>query len=103
MVCGTVLAVAATLEVEKLKVTANVQIDSGPVESAVLPDREVSAILPRSILLGDARLAPVELVDTIAPIVERMTVGRRVRLWEYRDARYCAFLSWRPVRFKQQE
>ena len=83
---------------QRLQVHAVVRDAQGERYSARVPDRELATLLPRSILAADGS-PPAALLDTIRAIVERMVVGRHVRLWEYRDQHYLAFLSWRNVRF----
>jgi hypothetical protein len=78
-------------------------MDAGETVEAQMPDREVSAILPRSILLGGTTRAPVSLLDTVRPIVERMTEGRRARLWLYKERWFLSFQPWRGVRFVDDE
>jgi len=70
----------------------------GMTESAVVPDRELSTLLPRSILAPQPSAAGAELADTVAGILRRTVLGRRVRTWEYGASRYLSFLSWRAVR-----
>jgi hypothetical protein len=96
---GIVSSVRPTLNNQRLKVVARVTTQEGGVCEAFMPDREVSAILPRSILLGDARTAPPLLLGTIEPILARMTEGRAVRLWRYRERFFFSFLPWKSVRF----
>jgi hypothetical protein len=96
---GRIVDIRPILHGESLKVAAKVKTrDWGEVD-AFLPDREVSAFLPRSVLLGEERRAPRELLEIIAAIIKRLAGGREVRLWKYRDLTYFAFLSWRGVRF----
>jgi hypothetical protein len=97
---GTVVGVRPQLVQEHLKVIASVRIESGETREAYMPDREISAILPRSVLLGDARRAPVSLMETIAPILSRMTEGRLVRVWQYKDRWFFSFQQWKGVRFR---
>ena len=87
------------LEGERLKAKLLVAADSGESLAAYLPDRELAALLPRSLLVGNARTAPVELLGTLEPMLGRLAQGRRVRVWSYRDRRYASFLPWRGVRF----
>ncbi len=94
----SVVAVDAQLVDQRLLIHAVVRDAQGERYSARVPDRELATLLPRSILAADGN-PPAALLDTIRAIVERMVVGRHVRLWEYRDQRYLAFLSWRGVRF----
>ena len=66
-------------------------------------DREVAAILPRSILLGGSCRATAAMLGTLEPIVVRMTEGRVVRMWQYDGRWYCSFLPWKSVRFATEE
>ena len=93
-----VVAVDTQLVDQRLRVDAVVRDARGKRYSARVPDRELATLLPRSILAADGS-PPEAVLDTIHAIVERMVVGRHVRLWDYRDQRYLAFLSWRSVRF----
>ena len=96
---GTVVEVRPLLQAERLKVVATVRDDEGKTVEAHMPDREVAALLPRSVLVGSSRRVPLALLDTISPILSRMTDGRRVRVWEFKDRRFFSFLPWRSVRF----
>jgi hypothetical protein len=100
---GTIVRSRPELQGQRLKVFASVRMDSGEVVEAQMPDREVSAILPRSILLGGATKAPVSLLDSVRPIVERMSEGRRARLWQYKERWFLSFQAWRGVRFVEDE
>jgi hypothetical protein len=96
---GRVQQAQALLEGERLKARLRVSTDSGEVYEAYLPDRELAALIPRTVLVGEGNLAPPELLGTIEPMLTRLTQARRVKLWSYRERRYASFLSWRPVRF----
>lgn len=96
---GTVSAVEPVLRQSRLKVVAEVKLEEGGVCEAYMPEREVAAILPRSILIGESREAPPEILGTIKPILARMTEGRAVRVWEYKGRRFFSFLPWKSVRF----
>jgi hypothetical protein len=100
---GTVTRVRPVLAGDRLRVVAEVRSPSGEVREVSLPDREVAAILPRSILLGGACRAPVSMLGTLAPILERMSEGRSVRMWQYADRWYCSFLPWKSVRFVPED
>ena len=100
---GTIVKVRPGLQSQRLKVVASVRMDTGEVLEAQMPDREVSAILPRSILLGATTRAPLSLLDTVRPIVERMSEGRRARLWLYKERWFLSFQPWRGVRFVDDE
>jgi hypothetical protein len=91
------------IQARRLKVFASVRADSGELREAQMPDREVAAILPRSLLLGEGATAPVSLLNTLTPIIARMSEGRRVRLWEYKERWFLSFQPWRSVRFLEDE
>jgi hypothetical protein len=96
---GTVGRARPLLARERLRVVAEVRMTSGETREVTLPDREVAALLPRSILLGNSCRAPASLLRTLEPIVARMTEGRIVRMWRYEDRWFCSFLPWKSVRF----
>jgi hypothetical protein len=96
---GTITRVRPALANQRLKVIVEVKTERGEVQEAFMPDREVAAILPRSILLGGACKAPPELLSTIEPILVRMAEGRMVRLWKYGERSFFSFLPWKSVRF----
>jgi hypothetical protein len=96
---GTVTTARPLLNGERLRVVVEVRMGTGEVREVSLPDREVAAILPRSILLGGSCRAPVSMLSTLEPIVARMTEGRMVRMWQYGDRWFCSFLPWKSVRF----
>ena len=100
---GTVTRARPCLNGERLRVVVEVRSDSGEAREVSLPDREVAAILPRSILLGGSCRAPVSMLGTLEPIVARMTEGRVVRMWQYADRWYCSFLPWKSVRFVSED
>ncbi len=98
---GVVLSVRPEIQAERLRVVVAVRVDSGETVEAHMPDRELAAVLPRSILLGSGTAAHPSLVDTMAPILARMTEGRRVRVWQFKDRWFFSFLPWRGVRFQE--
>ena len=100
---GTAVTVHPQLQGERLKVVVTLKTDEGEVMEAQMPDREVSALLPRSILLGSGARAPVSLLGTVQPILARLTEGRRVRVWQYRERWFLSFPGWRSVRFVEEQ
>jgi hypothetical protein len=96
---GRVDSAQTLLEGERLKAKLRVTADSGEAYEAYLPDRELAALIPRSVLVGEEPIAPPQLLQTIEPMLARLTQSRRVRLWSYRERRYASFLSWRSVHF----
>jgi hypothetical protein len=100
---GTIVKARPEVQAGRLKVVVSVRVDAGDLLEAQMPDREVSAILPRSILLGGSTRVPMSLLDTVRPIVERMSEGRRARLWQYKERWFLSFQPWRGVRFVDDE
>ncbi len=100
---GTIREVRPCLKDGRLKVVARVSTEEEGFKEAFLPDREVAALLPRSLLAGSCREVPDSLLDTLRPILHRLAAGREVRLWEYHERLYCSFPSWRGVRFEQEQ
>ena len=98
---GTVSKVRPMIAKERLKVVAKVLMEGGGTREAFMPEREMAAILPRSILLGGTTKAPQSILATIKPILARMTEGRMVRLWEYEGRYFFSFLPWKSVRFSE--
>jgi hypothetical protein len=96
---GVVVSVRPELQAERLKVVVIVRTDSGETVEAHMPDRELAALLPRSILLGSGAIAPPSLMGTMEPILARMTEGRHVRVWQYKERWFFSFQPWRGVRF----
>jgi hypothetical protein len=100
---GRVEEARPVLEGERLKARLRVVTAAGQPLDAWLPDRELAALVPRSLLVGPGRRAPPELLSTIEPMLVRLTLGRQVRVWSYRERSYASFLSWRAVRFGAEE
>lgn len=97
---GVVRRTKACVENGRLVVRLCLMADDGPELEAFLPDRELSALLPRSLLVGPLCAAPQQLLGTIGPILDRLVRGRAVRTWEFHNRSYASFLSWRSVRFR---
>lgn len=98
---GRVEAVHPMIEGSRLKVRLTVCNNGGQQHFAFLPDRELSALLPRSILAGSLRDVPREMLKTIDPMLNKLVRGRFVRLWQYSERWYASFLPWRSVRFTE--
>ena len=99
---ASVEAVTTRLVNRRLRVEAVVRGADGRRTAARVPDRELAALLPRSILALGGDPAP-QLLGTIAAILKRTVVGRRVNVREYGGQRYLAFLSWSNVRFRVEQ
>ncbi len=96
---GRVEAIKPLIEKGRLKVRLTVAAEDGRKQLAYLPDRELSALLPRSILLDSLRDVPQAMLKTINPMMNKLVKGRQVRTWFYAERRYASFLPWRSVRF----
>ena len=99
---GRIEAVQPLIQDSRLKVQLTVCEADGQERLAFLPDRELSTLLPRSILLSSLREVPREMLETMDPMLNKMIRGRMVRLWQYEERWYASFLSWRSVRFSQR-
>ncbi len=97
---GKIEGVHLFLRQGRLKAEIRILNSSGQVLKAYLPDRELSAMLPRFMLLGKTKDVPIEILDTMEPMLKKLSLGRQVRVWTYKDDTYASFLSWRPVRFQ---
>jgi hypothetical protein len=100
---GTAVKVHPLLQGERLRIIVTLKTDEGELIEAQMPDREVSALLPRSVLLGHGARAPVSLLGTVQPILARLTEGRRVRVWQYKEKWFLSFPGWRGVRFVEEQ
>ncbi|UCF97825.1 MAG: hypothetical protein JSV89_22080 [Spirochaetaceae bacterium] len=96
---GRIEDVQPLIEGGRLKVRLRVCKTEGGKLFAFLPDRELSALLPRSILLTTLQEVPRELLETIDPMLSKQVRGRVVRLWQYAERWYASFLPWRSVHF----
>jgi hypothetical protein len=100
---GIIRETRPSLRGGRLRVVVRVAGPDGRDVDAFLPERELAALLPRTLLAGDRREVPASLLQTIAPLVRRMAAGREVRVWGYGEGLYCSFASWRSVRFVTEE
>lgn len=93
--------IKAGIEEGKLCITASIQesVDEAVLD-ARLPAREMAALLPREIILGDERTATPDILEIIDDMLARLAVGREVRAWEYSGYTYFGFLKWGSVRFE---
>jgi len=99
---GTVTCIRPVIRNARMRVVASIRTEECGLVEGYLPDREVSAFLPRSVLLGEARRAPPAILGTVGPILSRFTRGRKVRLWTYGGETYFSFLPWRAVSFAME-
>jgi len=98
---GRIVTVHPRILEQKLKVKATLLTEKQGLLQAFMPDRELSALLPRGILLAGKRQAPRQLLSTIKAMLKRMAVGRTVRVWKYGEDYYFSFIPWREVTFEE--
>ena len=93
------------LEVENGRLRAYVDLVSDGSEpvNAELPQRELSTLLPRTILLGDGKTIDGDTFETMRSTLSRLVSGRAVRTWEYKESVYCGFLPWRNVNLEAEK
>ena len=96
---GTIIKIKPVIKNQHLRIIAKIKTEEKSLISAYLPDREVSAILPRNILAGRVKKVPRSLLKTISPIIKRISCRRQVRVWEYNNIYYFSFLSWKNIVF----
>ncbi len=87
--------IQADLTTGTLRVITELEDEQGHVFEAVLPARETAALLPREILTAGHSASDTDLVPLMNEILERLALGRQVRVWEYEGTAYCSFLRWR--------
>ena len=99
---GTCLSVSVLKNVEHLKVV--LLVDHGELGqiSAILPEREKAALLPRSLFCPERLCIEPETLPVLETTIKRLLVGRRVKVWEFQGSWYCAFPSWRNVKIIKQ-
>lgn len=78
-----------------LKVVVTVKDSDGMEMEAYLPARETAALLPREILVGKGESTHSSLFPILRELLEKLTLGREVRVWEYGNRVYCSFPRWR--------
>jgi len=97
---GKVVSIKPIIKNTRLRISGKIDAGADGCFEALLPAREMAALLPRHILLGKLKTAPMALLETIQSIVSRLTVGRIVRLWRYDEEYYFSFIQWSDVRFE---
>ena len=97
---GKIIRIRLQLKKARLKIAAYIQTEDNTRLKAFLPARETAALLPRQILMGDNKKAPLKLLDSIQPIITRLATGRTVRIWEHDQVYYRAFLPWNQIIFE---
>ena len=94
---GKIAKVGLEIVNQSLRAYLTVQDEEGLVIEAALPQREIAALLPRSVFLGEANSVPVSLLADLQITIEKLLLNRMVELWEYREKMYCGFEKWRNI------
>ncbi len=92
-----ITSIQATVERDTLKVIATVEEREGIRTEAYLPSRETAALLPREILAQGGEHTGRPLIPLMNELLEKLTLGREVRVWEYNERLYCSFPRWRKA------
>lgn len=88
----------------RLFVRVTVQTDRIGYCQARLPERELAALVPRSLLVCGRVEAPRSLLGIISSLLKRTASGRRVRVHSGTGGeRLVTFLPWKNVRFRGPE
>jgi len=99
-----VRSVKAVVENGKLGVQGKLQeLPEGQTVSARLPSREVAALIPREIIIGDEKIVQTQIIDTLDDMLAKLVTGRLVRTWEFSGEIYFNFLKWGSVKFEQPQ
>lgn len=99
----TIQTISAEIEDGRLHVDAVLQEQRDYFQvDARLPAREVAALLPREIIVGEGRESSSNVLELINELLEKLAAGRTVRVWEYSGQTYCSFLKWGSVRFHEE-
>ena len=80
-----------------LRATVLVEGDDGSSIEAGLPQREIAALLPRSVFLGAGDSLTAPLLSDLQSTIEKLLIRRPVELWEYKERMYCGFEKWRNI------
>ena len=90
-----VTSIYAQSDGRSLRVVVHAAEDDGTEVEAYLPARETAAFLPREILAGSENSEPAALYSLMNELLEKLTLGREVRVWSYKERLYCSFPRWR--------
>jgi hypothetical protein len=97
---GKIIFVKPVIRRRRLCVRVTVQTEKAGVCQALLPERELAALVPRSLLVYNCEEAPHSLLGIISSLLKRTTAGRKVSLQRTVNGEtLVTFLPWRNVRF----
>ena len=94
----TVKQIYAEVEQQKLFVTAVLLSQDGTETEGRLPARETAALLPREIIIGEGARASDNILTVMNELLQKLSTGRKVKIWEYQGNVYFSFLKWTTVR-----
>jgi hypothetical protein len=97
---GKIVFVRPALKRGRLLARVTVQTEKHGYCQARLPERELAALVPRSLLVCDRGEAPSSLLGIIGSLLQRTASGRKVRLHRSPAGEsLVTFLPWKQVRF----
>ncbi len=98
---GKIVFVKPILKNGRLRARVTVRTEQAGYCQAHLPERELAALVPRTLLVYNPQDAPLSLLGIISSLLKRTVVGRKVTLHQADGGgRLVTFLSWRTVRFR---
>jgi hypothetical protein len=100
---GKILFIRPDIRQNRLVAKAVVRTEDCGFCEAWLGGRELDALLPRSLLAGSDNTAPGSLLPTLAAILQRLAVGRKVQVKRLCGARFVSFQSWREVEWSRSD
>jgi hypothetical protein len=100
---GKIVFIKPTLKNGRLRARVTVHTERAGYRQACLPERELAALVPRSLLVYNREDAPVTLLGIISSLLKRTAVGRKVKLHGPTggEGGLVTFLTWRNVRFRR--
>jgi hypothetical protein len=99
---GKIVFVRPVLRRGRLCARVTVQTERSGYCQARLPERELAALVPRSLLVCGRAEAPLSLLGIISSLLKRTASGRRVRVRPGAGGeKLVTFMSWKNVRFQK--
>lgn len=96
---GKIIDIRPIIKKGRLQIAAKIYSKRRGCVDALMPGREIAALIPRSILIGEETNASRELLKHIIPIINRLVMGRHVLIKRGNKANYFLFLPWKPITF----
>ncbi len=98
---GKIVFIRPAVRRGRLFARVTVQTERSGYCQARLPERELAALVPRSLLVCGRAEAPRSLLGIVGSLLKRTASGRRVRVHRGPGGeRLVTFLPWKYVRFR---